>query len=62
MFRNPECVDALEARLATNVTYTKASKDNAFTHIVEAKGFRHGEGRTALEAVQDFVTRNYLAR
>jgi hypothetical protein len=56
MKRVPAVIDALESRIATNVT---ASRNVQW--IIEAKGFAHtGHGTTAAEAAHDFLVRNHL--
>ena len=58
MFRSPACVDALEARIATNVTLSKNWK----FFRVEAKGFSFfGSGSSPESAVANFLKRNGLS-
>jgi len=57
MFSSPACVDALEARICTNVSFWKEWRGFG----VSAKGFSfEGKGRSPEAAVRDFLIRNHL--
>ncbi|RPH73906.1 hypothetical protein EHM76_04665 [bacterium] len=61
MINSPACVDALESRLATNITSGQEHHRGRVQWFIEAKGFSHpGHGITAAAAAADFLKRNNL--
>jgi hypothetical protein len=61
MIRSPACIDALEARICTNITSGREPIGSHMQWFIEAKGFSHpGHGLTAEMAVHNFLVRNGL--
>lgn len=62
MIRAPECVDALEARIASNVEYrVEVLSDFRTIHYIRSKSFTFtGIGSTAEKAVTSFLKSNFL--
>jgi N6-adenosine-specific RNA methylase IME4 len=61
MNHSPTCIDALECRLATNVTWGVTYRNLRSLFQVEAKGFSEvGTGHTLRNAVHNFLVRNHL--
>ena len=61
MIRSPACIDALEARICTNITSGREPIGSHMQWFIEARGFSQpGHGLTAAMAVHDFLVRNGL--
>jgi hypothetical protein len=57
----PKAIDALEIRIAANITSGRELNRGRMQWFIEAKGFPHaGHGETAAMAAHDFLIRNHL--
>jgi len=62
MIRSPACVDALEARICSNVTHWREWRGFGWRECVSANGFSFdGRGSSPEAAVRDFLFRNNLS-
>ena len=62
MFKAPECIDALEARIGTNVEYFKVERYGIPVWFVRANCLpEEGTGYTIENAVISFIAHNKLA-
>jgi hypothetical protein len=59
--KTPTPIDALEVRIAANITSSRELNHGRVQWFIEAKGFAHaGHGATAAAAAHDFLIRNHL--